>query len=253
MVELRPRKRATMHQTGKYLNWDANGDGRGIIRTEGNMQVLAEIEGPGCICRTWSAAPREGRVMIYLDGAEKPAVDLPFKDYFSRKNRPFNYPSLVNYVASGANCYVPIPFQKSCKIVAEKSWGDYYHFTYTTFPKDTIVPTFKPRPDHRRGRGARRCGQDADLRPGLGPGGRARGRGNARQRKLSVAPGKTATVAKLKGPAAITAIKVKLDPEWAKTAWTGLRQVVLRITLGWREGAERVVPAGRLLRHRAWG
>ena len=219
-------------QTGKYAKWDANGDGSGIIRTEGNMQVLAEIQGPGCIFRTWSAAPKEGRVIIYLDGAEKPVVDLRFKDYFNRKNRPFVYPSLVNHVSSGANCYVPMPFQKSCKIVAEPNWGNYYHFTYTTFPKDTVVPAF--RRDLTTEEVVALADADTKLTAGLGsdPAGVREG-DSTRTSKLSVAPGKTATVAKLKGPAAITAIKVKLDPAWAKAAWTGMRQIALQI---WWDG-----------------
>jgi hypothetical protein len=32
--------------TGKYIGWDANGDGNGIIRKEGKL-VFAEMEGPG--------------------------------------------------------------------------------------------------------------------------------------------------------------------------------------------------------------
>ena len=43
----------------------------------------------------------------------------------------------------GWNNYTPIPYQKSCKIVADPGWGAYYHFTYGTFPKGTRVPTFK--------------------------------------------------------------------------------------------------------------
>ena len=39
--------------TGKYVNWDANGDGDGIIRKEGGKLVFAEMEGPGCIWRMW--------------------------------------------------------------------------------------------------------------------------------------------------------------------------------------------------------
>ena len=38
--------------TGKYLHWDANGDGGGIIRREDGQLVLAEMEGPGCIWRS---------------------------------------------------------------------------------------------------------------------------------------------------------------------------------------------------------
>src|SRR5215831_10790996 len=81
--------------TGKYFGWDANGDGNGIIRKEGDKLVLAEMEGPGCIRRIWSATPKEGHVRIYLDGASEPAVDLPFSGYFDRKNAPFTRPALV--------------------------------------------------------------------------------------------------------------------------------------------------------------
>lgn len=53
----------------KYVNWDANGDGNGIIRKEGDVSVLAEMAGPGCIWRIWSATPGDGHVRIYLDDA----------------------------------------------------------------------------------------------------------------------------------------------------------------------------------------
>ena len=128
--------------SGKYVDWDANGDGGGIIRKEGDELVFAEMTGPGVIWRIWSALPKEGRVKIYLDGATEPAVDLPFIGYFNRENEPFTYPALVHEAARGQNCYVPIPFQKSCKITAQGDWGAYYHFTYTTYPKGTALPTF---------------------------------------------------------------------------------------------------------------
>jgi hypothetical protein len=127
----------------KYLKWDANGDGGGYIRKEGDRFVFAEMEGPGCIWRIWSARPEKGRVWIYLDGADEPAVDLPFLGYFDRKNEPFTRAALVHTVAMGWNNYTPIPYQKSCKIVAEKGWGAYYQFVYTTYPKGTQVPTFR--------------------------------------------------------------------------------------------------------------
>jgi hypothetical protein len=129
--------------SGKYIDWAANGDGEGIIRREGDVQVFAEIEGPAVIWRIWSALANQGHVKIYLDGNKQPVVDLPFDGYFNCKNEPFTRPALVHTTARGRNCYVPIPFQKSCKIVGEKDWGSYYHFTYTTYPEDTILPTFK--------------------------------------------------------------------------------------------------------------
>ena len=65
--------------TGKYVAWDANGDGDKFIRMEGNQRVMAEMKGPGCIWRIWSATAEKGHVKIYLDGQEKPVGDLPFR------------------------------------------------------------------------------------------------------------------------------------------------------------------------------
>jgi hypothetical protein len=132
--------------SGKYLHWDANGDGSGIIRHEGERQVLAEMEGPGCIWRIWSARAEKGHVKIYLDGSKTPTVDLPFADYFSGDAAPFNYPRLSYDLnkkgSSGQNLYFPISYQKSCKIVAEKDWGEFYQFDYATYPLGTKLPTF---------------------------------------------------------------------------------------------------------------
>ncbi len=129
--------------SGRYVDWDANGDGDGYIRKEGNQFVLAEMTGPGCLWRIWSAAPKQGHVRIYLDGASDPAVDLPFLGYFDRKNEPFTRASLVHTVAMGWNNYTPIPYRQSCKIVADEGWGAYFQFGYSSFPPGTDLPTFR--------------------------------------------------------------------------------------------------------------
>ncbi|HBG25984.1 MAG TPA: hypothetical protein DDX75_02695 [Phycisphaerales bacterium] len=196
--------------TGKYINWDYNGDGyggAGWIRIEDEKLVLAEIKGPGCIRRIWSATPKDGHVRIYLDGSQTPAVDLPFKGYFDRKNKPFNRPALVHTVASGHNNYVPIPFQKSCKIVADKNYGEYYHFNYTLFPKDTIVPTFK-------GELTAEESQTLDKADALlsssGPDMLADRYPNAKKETglLEIAKGKTEQLIKIDGARAITSLKI---------------------------------------------
>ena len=101
--------------TGKYIDWDANGDGNGIIRKEGDKLVLAQMAGPGCIWRIWSATPKDGHVRIYLDGASEPAVDLPFVGYFNRKNEPFTRSNIVHTVANGWNNYTPIPYRNRAR------------------------------------------------------------------------------------------------------------------------------------------
>ncbi|MBN1457676.1 MAG: DUF2961 domain-containing protein [Sedimentisphaerales bacterium] len=127
-------------QSGKYIGWDANGDGDSYIRVEGDRIVMAEIDGPGCIWRIWAATAGRGKVTIILDGQK--TVDMPFEDYFSGKVAPFNRDQIVHIVANGKNNYTPIPFQKSCKILADKDYGRYFIFGYSKFPEGTKVPTF---------------------------------------------------------------------------------------------------------------
>lgn len=202
--------RASQYDTasGQYIKWDANGDGNGIIRKEGDELVFAEIEGPAVIWRTWSALAKDGHVKIYLDGATTPAVDLPFIGYFNGENAPFTYPALVHEAARGQNCYVPIPFQKSCKITASGDWGAYYHFTYTTYPKGTILPTFTRDLSEEELHALDRANTVLSRR-GNGPLFRRSGQ-KKEEKQVTVPPGKTVTVLQLDGKQAITGVDVSM-------------------------------------------
>jgi hypothetical protein len=213
--------------TDKYVGWDANGDGNGIIRKEGNTFVLAEMEGPGCIWRIWSATAAEGHVRIYLDGAAEPVVDLPFKGYFDCQNAPFTRPALVHTVSRGWNNYTPIPYQKSCKIVADPGWGQYYHFTYGTFPRRTQVPTFKRELSPEETAALDKANEilsRCDSPPPAGAAAPHRLAGS-----VHISGGKTAPVATLKGPAAITQLRFKLDLPPSPTDRDRLRELALQI------------------------
>ena len=212
--------------TGKYLGWDANGDGNGIIRKEGDKLILAEMEGPGCIRRIWSATPKEGHVRIYLDGATEPAVDLPFMGYFDRKNAPFTRPTLVHTVANGWNNYVPIPYQKSCKIIADSGWGDYYHFTYVTYPKGTKLPTFKL--DLSREENAALDKADEALARCEPPSSDIAAQPLV-ERTLTLQPGKMESIAELDGPLAIRRLRLKLEPTATHEDRDLLRELTLQI------------------------
>ena len=198
--------RASKFENGKYIGWDANGDGGGIIRKEGDAQVFAEMEGPGCIYRIWSAAPKAGRVRIYLDGASEPAVDLPFAHYFDGRHAPFTRSALVHETAKGWNNYTPIPYQKSCKIVADRDWGQYFQFVYTTFPKGTQVPTFsmKLRPEDEKA-----LDRAQGLLSSCGPAQPARAK--VKESRVALSPGDARVVSSLKGPAAIVGLQFKLN------------------------------------------
>ncbi len=211
--------------TGKYLGWDANRDGHGMIRQEGEQQVLAEMDGPGVIWRIWSATPKAGHVKIYLDGAGEPAVDLPFTGYFDGKNAPFTRPMLVHTVARGWNNYTPIPYQKSCKIVADNGWGDYFQFVYTSFPKDTEVPTFK-----RELSGDENAALDEanKLLSNCGPLVPTSGGQSITGEGLLPGNG-SQDAAKPDGPGAITCFRMRFDPPLTPADHDALREFILQI------------------------
>lgn len=198
-------------KTGKYVGWDNNGDGfggTGWLREEGDKLVLGEMQGPGCIWRIWSANPKAGHIRIYLDDNEKPVVDLSFTDYFDSKTPPFNRSALVyKTAAQGMNNYTPIPFQKSCKIVADRDYGEFHHFNYTLFAKDTVVPTFKMELDAQDAAALDRVNKilsdcKADFAAERYPA--AKKQNIAFEAKA----GKTESVIKIQGPEAITSFKV---------------------------------------------
>lgn len=210
--------------TGKYVKWDANGDGGGVIRREGTNFVFAEMTGPGCIWRIWSARPEKGRVRVYLDGASEPAIDLPFIGYFDKKNEPFTRSALVHTVAMGWNNYTPIPYQKSCKIVAEKGWGAYYQFVYTTYPKGTQVPTF------RRPLSAEENAALDEAEKILSQGGPARARTNDLpfRREFVIEPGDEIK-GSWRGPAAFRSLRCKPELPASPQDRDALRELTLQI------------------------
>ena len=220
-------------KTGKYVNWDANGDGSGVIRKEGDRVVMAEMKGPGCIWRIWSAAAEKGHVKIYLDDQPEPAVDLPFADYFDGKHAPFNFPSLsynLNTVgSSGQNLYLPIPYQKSCKVVADKGWGNYFHFGYATYPQETVLPTFSSELVAQHADELKTIDKFLAKDLGSDPAGKREG-GKTLSRSVHVAPGETVRVAELDGPAAITTLRAKMTFGDRSDEMAALRKLAIRIT-----------------------
>jgi hypothetical protein len=238
----------------KYLAWDANGDGQGLVSQDANSVTMADLTGPGCIDRIWSAAPADGHVRIYLDGSSTPAVDLPFNQYFG-KAAPFNRPNIDYHTGAadsgqesgGWNNYTPIPFQKSCKIVADKNWGSYFHFNYTQFAPGTIVPTFtstlSPQDSAALDKANAilgRCGEEPVKHAGE----------TIDTRAITLAPGQKFTVLDLTGEQAITAIKASLSRNLAGKTGTSLfrdpeaqrhllREVALQIT--WDDDDEPAV------------
>jgi len=133
--------------TGQYLAWDANVDTGKYLRIDETTGegILADIEGPGCIVRIWSARP-QGRIRFRIDDA--PPIEFEFDALFSGRIEPFRRPIVWQrrVVLGGDNpasdSYLPIPFAKRCVVAADRPHEQYYHIGYKTYPKDWKVPSF---------------------------------------------------------------------------------------------------------------
>ncbi|MCY3020692.1 MAG: DUF2961 domain-containing protein [Planctomycetota bacterium] len=124
-------------------NWFANNDCGQYLRVEdrnGRKEyVMMDAPGPGAIVRIWSANPA-GNLRIYIDGAEKPALESPMNEILGGKYLGLHRPIAGEY-SKGWNLYLPMPYAKSCKVTSDKG-GFYYHVNYRTYPADTKVASF---------------------------------------------------------------------------------------------------------------
>ena len=223
--------------TERYLDWGGNPD-EDFVRKEGGKLILAEMEGPGVIWHIWSARVKSGPVKIYLDNSTTPTVDLPFTGYFNGENEPFNRSQLIHSAAphgplcSGLNIFVPIPYQKYCKITAEGLWADsgdhgHYYLYYGTYPKDTSLPTFKRKLSPADAAALDRVNEQL-THCGVDPVGQRPGQITIKK-NVRVHPGKTQTVLQLDGTRAITALKVKLELPAKPADRNLLRELTLSI------------------------
>lgn len=218
--------------SGQYVNWGANDDFAGNHGTQPDGGIiLAQMNGPGCIWRIWSAQVGTGHVKIFLDGSNSPAVDLAFGDYFNRSRFPFNYPSLTYVASGGFNSYLPIPYNVSCRVVAYEDWGRYFHFNYSAFAPGVTVPTFTT--NLTAAEQTALSNVDVFLMNQLGsdPAGLRSGQATITN-NFSIAPGQTVTNLNLTGPGAITAFKVRVgNVAGVGAPWRALRE--LTVSMSW--------------------
>jgi Protein of unknown function (DUF2961) len=92
----------------------------------GESKTLLDVSSAGIIQRMWvtindrtPAMLRSLRLRMYWDGEDKPAVDVPFGDFFcAGLGRPVAFQSALFTDPEGRsfNCYTPMPFKKGAKI-----------------------------------------------------------------------------------------------------------------------------------------
>jgi hypothetical protein len=105
--------------------------------------VLLDVAGPGAIVRLWSATPG-GTLRVYLDGADRPAIEAPFAGLLRGEVSPFTVP-LAHLTARGYNLYFPIPYRSRCLVTVDSIVSPdpftgrptaklYYQIGYRTYP-----------------------------------------------------------------------------------------------------------------------
>ena len=132
--------------------WLADSDGLGFIRVERrgakSEWVVMEHDGPGCITKFWTpffyyALENHGgpNVRVYLDGSERPVLDVPFIALVTARG-PVK-PPFATPTARAGDCYLPIPFARSCKITFTDK--PFYHLiNYRAYAPGTRVESFRP-------------------------------------------------------------------------------------------------------------
>jgi len=131
--------------------WFADSDGTGFIRTEeknGKTEwVVMEHDGPGTITKMWAPYFYYGglddlegpNINIYLDGSVTPVIS---ENYFKLITGKGSVPApFAEVTARAGDCYLPIPFTKSCKITFDKK-PFYYIINYRSYAKNIVVKTF---------------------------------------------------------------------------------------------------------------
>jgi hypothetical protein len=206
--------------------WFANGDAGQFIREEdrgGHKEwVMAEMDGPGVICRIWSANPEGGgTIRIYIDDMERPALEEDFLKLTSAELPAFPAP-FSHRLAMGANLYFPIPYQKHCKCTVDKP-SLYYQIGYRTYPAGTVVEPFSM--DVLSQVKATMDEVGAVL---ASPERRFTTEGAEREaRTLELAPGQTGGL-KLAGPSAV--VRMELTPDVPKEQqFAALRESLLTV------------------------
>ena len=105
-----------------------------------SITLLDYSEGAGIINRIWVTISDRSALMLrslvircYWDGAEKPAVEAPFGDFFSCGSYLCTFENELFASPEGRsfNAFIPMPFKKSAKIVVtNESDKDLLHFFY---------------------------------------------------------------------------------------------------------------------------
>lgn len=113
-----------------------------FIRKEASGLVLADLKGPGLIYRIHTPTPTDDILEFYFDGESIPLIQIGFRDLFLGNVYPFVKP-ISGHGVGGYYCYLPIPFNKSCKILLKAKKLRFYQVNYAIYPAGSSIESFQ--------------------------------------------------------------------------------------------------------------
>lgn len=136
---------------GQVSSWDTTGgndDGFSgkysfIKRNADSSLVLFDMKGSGVINRIWTATPTTDTLDFFIDNINHPTFSVSYLDLFSGKKYPFVEPLCGNQLG-GFYCYLPIPFEKSCRIVSRGKKEQFHQIQYRMYDMKSTVKSFNP-------------------------------------------------------------------------------------------------------------
>ena len=247
------RESVKVASVSSYDRTGGNNDGFGgqysFVRKEKDGLVLADLEGPGVIYRLWTPTPTDDVLEFYFDGEDKPRIQVKFRELFLGQHPGFERP-LVGFGVGGFYSYVPLPYEKSCKVFIRAERMQFYQINYATYPPGAAIKSFSAEPSVEQRRHiekARRLFDSAggDISAYVVPEG---GVIEPVTAKVTLEAGKTAALFDVDRPGRIVGIRL-----WPADALAGKgRDIVLRAY--WDGDAEPAIasPAGDFFGY-AWG
>lgn len=134
-----------VRQISSYDTTGGNDDGFSgkfsYLRKEKEGLIIADLKGPGIIKRIWTPTPTEDTIQFFFDNGKKPVINMKFIELFNGTVYPFSRPVVGNEVG-GYYCYLPIPFQRSCKIVFKGKQMQFIQIDYGLDKAENVPPSF---------------------------------------------------------------------------------------------------------------
>lgn len=134
---------------GGMTNKGAKGDAYTLI-APGESKVIFDQKGAGMITKIWSAnsvvwnaeSRRKVKIEMYWDDAQKPAVSVPFTDFFGiglGLMRTFECELFSAPEGRSHNCFIPMPYRTAARIEVVNESDDiimfYYKVDFLQVPK----------------------------------------------------------------------------------------------------------------------